>query len=117
MEVTLRSDALFDAVANANIPVKFAKVDLAASGDLVALVASKKIRVVSGALVAAGAVTAKFQTGAATDLTGAMSLITGTPLNLAFSPAGHFETVAGAKLNLVLGGAVQVSGWLVYVEV
>ncbi len=117
MEVTLRSDGLFDAVANANLTVKFAKVDLAASGDLVALVTGKKIRVVDFCLVAAGAVTVKFQTGAATDLTGAMSLITGTPLQPGFDPTGHFETVAGAKLNLVLGGSVQVSGWLKYVEV
>ena len=117
MDGTIRSDALYDAVANANLPAKFAKVDLAASGDLVAAVTGKKIRVVGLCLVAAGSVTAKFQTGAATDLTGAISLVAGTPLQPGFDPTGHLETASGGKLNLVLGGAVQVSGWLKYLEV
>lgn len=98
-------------------PIKQAKISLAASGDLVAAVAGKSIRVLAYSIVAAGAVTAKFQSGGATDLTGAMSMITGTPLAPGESLAGHFQTVAGEKLNLVLGSSVQVSGHLTYQEV
>jgi hypothetical protein len=103
--------------------MKFAKVDLAASGDLVTAVAGKRIRVLSYKLVAAGSVTVKFQSGASTDLTGAMSQIVGVPNACDHAPpvhgvpTGYFETEVGEKLNLVLGGSVQVSGHLTYVEV
>ena len=36
---------------------------------------------------------------------------------LNFSPVGHFETVAGEKLNLVLGSGIAVAGGLTYIEV
>ena len=103
--------------------MKFAKIDLAASGDVVSAVTGKKIRVLSYFLVSAGSVTAKFQSGASTDLTGAMSLIVGVPNACDHAPpvhgmpTGYFETAPGEKLNLVLGGSVQVSGHLTYVEV
>lgn len=113
----IRSDAVFDATTNVMALVQYAKIDLAASGDLVALTAGKRIRVLSLTLVAAGAVTAKLQSGASSDLTGAMSLITGVPLVWPESPRGYVQTVSGEKLNLVLGGAVQVSGQLSYVNV
>ena len=34
-----------------------------------------------------------------------------------FSPIGWFETVAGALLNLELSAAVNVAGFVAYVEV
>ena len=85
--------------------------------------ANRKIRVIGYTLVAASAVTAKFQSGGSTDLTGAMSLITGVPLSphsdarLPAGVIGLFETNIGEKLNLVLGSGVQVSGHLAYVLV
>lgn len=99
----------------------FAKISTAASGQtqLVAGQAGRTIRVHAFFLVAASAVTAKFQSGS-TDLTGAMSMITGTPLQAQPAPlqvsarGAHFETNAGDDLNLNLGGAVQVSGWIEY---
>lgn len=106
-------------------PVKFAKIDVAASGDntIVAAVAAsapepaKKIRVLGYVLVADGAVTAQWQSGAAgTALSGAMSLAANGGVSAPFSPVGQFETVAGALLNLSLGGAVGVRGHLVYQE-
>lgn len=90
------------------------KIDLAASGDLVALQTSKRIRVLSYVLVSAGTVTAKFQSGGSTDLTGAMSLVAASGISSGYNPQGHFETAVGAKLNLVLSGSVQVSGHLTY---
>lgn len=97
-------------------------VVIAASGSgsntLVAAVTGKKIRVLAAVLVAAGAVTAKFQSGAAgTDLTGAMSLAVNGSLVLPFNPSGWFETAASTLLSLLLGGAVSVAGVITYVEV
>lgn len=96
---------------------KFAKIALAASGDLVALVATKKIRVLAYNFIVAGATTVKFQSNAATDLTGVKTLAANGGLVAGFCPVGHFETAAGEKLNLVLGTAVVTGGELTYVEV
>lgn len=96
------------------------KVDTAASGatPLVAAPKSdKRYKVTGYHLVAAGAVTAKFVSGS-TDLTGAMSMITGVPHTV--PPGNALDTPAvllcgyGEALNLTLGGAVQVSGWVAY---
>ncbi len=106
--------------------IKFVSVSKAGSGDneLIPLVAAaaplaaKRIRVVDYLLVAAGTVTAVFESSTGgPDLTGAMTLIAGTPNTPGFSPVGHFETAAGASLNLRLGGAIQVSGFIAYQEV
>lgn len=116
-----RSDTVYDGTtSNAQLVVQYASVSVAGSGDntLVSATSGKKIRVLGGCLVAAAAVTAQFQSGAANaNLTGAMSLITGTPLMLPPSQYGHFQTNAGDGLHLSLGGAVQVSGWIAYVLV
>jgi hypothetical protein len=99
------------------------KVDTATSGanTLLTGVANQKFRVYGYLLVAAGAVTANVKSGS-TSLTGAMSLITGTPLS-AWSPVAEgqrnpvLETASGDDLVLTLGGAVQVSGHLLYEQV
>lgn len=100
---------------------KFVAVDKASSGDneVVAAVTGKKIRVLAGLLVMTGtAVTIRFESGAGgTALTGQMTPTQGNVIPLAFCPLGHFETAPGAALNLELGGAQSVDGWLVYVEV
>jgi hypothetical protein len=98
---------------------KFAVIDVAGNGDntLVAAVADKKIRVLACFLVAAGAVTARFEDGAGgTALTGQMNLTTNSGFTLPFSPVGWFETGVNTLLNLELSGAVSVDGCLVYVE-
>jgi hypothetical protein len=92
-------------------------ISAASSGDntLLAAVTGHKIRVHSYKLVAAGAVTTRFESAASgTALTGVMSQITGVPNDGLFEKEGLFETVAGELLNLELGGAVQVSGHLTY---
>jgi hypothetical protein len=96
---------------------RFATIALSASGDLVAAVTSKKIRVLSYNLVVAGATTVKFQSNAATDLTGVKTLAANDGLVVGFSPVGHFETVSGEKLSLALGTGVVTGGELTYVEV
>jgi len=99
---------------------KFAVIAAASSGDntLVAAVASKKIRVLSAYAVAAGAVTARFEDGAAgTAKSGQMALAANGGFVLPFNPVGWFEGTANTLLNLELSGAVSVAGGLVYVEV
>lgn len=104
--------------------MKFSKIDASSSGSntIVAAVAGKKIRVLSYVIIAAGAVTAKWQS-ASTDLTGAMSLAANggaAPSVSVLAPGGVyglFETASGEALNLNLGGAVNVSGHLTYIEV
>ncbi|WP_374312434.1 hypothetical protein [Dongia sp.] len=111
-----------DAIMNGTTALtpKFAIIDAATSGDntLVAAVSGKKIRVLSCVLVAAGAVNARFESGAGgTALSGQMNLTTNSGFTLPFSPVGWFETAAATLLNLELSGAVSVDGCLVYVEV
>lgn len=98
-------------------PIKFAAINTATSADLVDAVTGKKVRVLSLFLALASTTTVKFQSGAATDLTGAMTLAAGhLQLVLPFNVGGWFQTAAGAKLNLVLGAGVQTSGHLTYIE-
>jgi hypothetical protein len=99
---------------------KYAVISGASSGDntVVAAVTGKKIRVLSFFLVAAGAVTVRFESGASgTALTGVMSLAANGGLSCPLNELGYFETAAGVLLNLELGGVVQVSGHLTYIEV
>ena len=99
--------------------VKRAVIDAATSGDnsIVSAVTGKKIRVLSVVLVSAGTVTVRFESGAGgTALTGQLTLAANVGFSSGYSPVGHFETAAGAALNLELSGAVSVDGWIVYVE-
>ena len=98
----------------------FVAISCATSGNntLVAADATKKIRVLSMNVIAASAVDFRLESAAGgTALTGVMSLGANGGFVLPFSPVGHFETVANELLNMELGGAVQVSGSLVYVLV
>jgi hypothetical protein len=100
--------------------VLFASVSASSSGNntLVAATAGSKIRVLNVVLIAASAVTVAFQSGAGgTALTGTMSLAANGGFAPGYDPHGHFETAAGSLLNLSLGSAVQVSGWIKYILV
>lgn len=96
---------------------KFAAISSTGSGDTLALVSGKKIRVLSLFLLVAGATTVKFQSGATTDKTGAMSFPANGGISLPFNPIGHFETASGEKLNHVLGSSVGIAGGFTYIEV
>ena len=105
---------------NVGAGAKSVAVAASSSGDntLVAAVAGKKIRVLSCVLIAAGAVTTRFESGASgTAMTGQMSLAANGGFTLPYNPHGWFDTTAGELLNLELGGAVSVAGVVVYVEV
>lgn len=114
----LGTDSIMDGVTA--LTPKFAAIAASSSGDntLVAAVTAKKIRVLSYTLVAAGAVTCRFEDGAGgTAKSGQMALAANGVLTVPFSPVGHFETTANTLLNLELGGAVSVAGHICYVEV
>lgn len=105
-------------VHNKNALILRAKIDKAtgAQHEIVAARDGNKIVVLSYLLVAAGAVTAQWESGS-TDLTGAMTLATGVPNALTNEEYGMFNTENGEALNLTLGGAVQVSGFVTYIYV
>lgn len=97
--------------------VAYGSISVASSGDNTILAAQTgyKIVVHSYTLVAAGAVTARWYSGAGgTARSGAMTMATGTPNVSAFNPLGHLETAVSTALVLNLGGAVQVSGHFTY---
>lgn len=103
----------------ANSPVKFAIISASSSNNtLVAAVAGKKIRVLSLALMAAGAVNAKLQSAAGgTDITGLFYPAANGGFVLPYNEGGWCETVAGELLNLNLSDAQAVGGCLSYQEV
>lgn len=106
--------------AGAALTPKFAKITASSSGatEIVALVSSKKIRVLSWNLVVNAAVNVKWQSHVTpTDKTGLHYFAANGGISVAFNPYGHFETVAGEALDINLSGAVAVGGSLVYVEV
>ena len=96
--------------------------DTNAANKIVAGVANAQIRVLKFFIVAAGAVTATFEsfgTGA-TALTGAMSMVAGVPLADSGFYGGPsrgtvslFDCKTGEDLRINLGGAVQVSGYAI----
>lgn len=108
------------AIAGVPVTVKFAAIDVASSGDntLLASVSSKKIRVLSLFLVAAGSVNVRFESGAGgTALTGQMNLVANTGFVLPFNPGGWFETATTTLLNCELSAAISVDGSFSYIEV
>lgn len=99
--------------------IQYAKVSASSSGNntVVAAATGKRIRVLSCFLVAAAAVTAKWQSGGSgTDLTGAASLAANGGYVLPFNEGGWFQTEPDTLLNLSLGGAVSVAGSISYIE-
>jgi len=98
----------------------FSTIVASASGatTIVALVSSKKIRVLALQLVANAAVNVKWQSHVTpTDLTGLAYLGANGGYVLPFNPVGWFQTNTGEALDINLSGAVAVGGCLTYVAV
>lgn len=102
---------------------KFVKISTTDTGDntVLALVADKKIRVLSYTIVSAGTVSCTWMSdvvgGTQVALTGAMPLVANTGVHAAYCPVGHFETVSAKALVLTKSADVDVFGHLTYVEV
>jgi hypothetical protein len=116
--ISFRTDAISNNLTE--LVPKFAVIDHATSGDntILAAVSSKKIRVHQLFLVAAAALTVRFESGAGgTALTGQMNVAANGGFVLPFSPMGWFETAATTLLNMELSGAFSCDGVLGYTEV
>lgn len=101
--------------------MKFAVIDRATSGEIVAAVSGKRIRVLSYLFSVATTTTVRFDS-ASTALTGAMTANAGVPFNAPQGPntqqgaMGVLQTERGEAFNVTLGAAVQISGHLLYEE-
>ncbi len=94
-----------------------AVISVSSSGnnEIVAAIPGVSIVVVGYCIICASAVTVKFKSGTAgSDLTGAMPCGANGGLITPQWSGGHFDTGIGESVNLVLGGAVQVSGYILY---
>jgi len=112
---------LYDGLAGApgEVEVKFAVVDeaTAADNEIVALVASKSIRVLSYVLVASGgANTVTWKSATAGNISGGMGVADTGGIS-ANSETGLFQTTAGEALELTLSAATSVDGHISYIEV
>jgi hypothetical protein len=98
-------------------PAQFVSINVSVGGQtqlVAAPGAGLAIKVVQYVIIAAGAVTVKFQSGNA-DLTGPMALAQNGGCVVLGEPSAHlFQTAVNTALNINLGGAVQVSGHLAY---
>jgi hypothetical protein len=124
VDAAIRSDVIQN--SGSQLTPKFAPINLIATGTLVAAVSGKKIRVISLVMsieMNDGDETYTFKSGAGgTALTGALGDQSAAGVTFVFaypfSPIGHFETAAGALLELSLAGSTpNAQGSLVYVEV
>jgi len=103
--------------------VKKAQIDAASAGDnqIVAAVPGFKIRVLAIKFSVASDVTTSWMSGlagGASQLWPAETWKAGGGMSDAWGPiCFFFETLTGEALNLYLGGAVQVSGGINYIEV
>ena len=115
-EIANRGDAIFNALVSN--PVKFGKLAQVAGAvcaDIVAAVASRRIRVLGGYFNSTGTATAIFMTtGASAALTPKIVINTGFVLPI--NPYGYFETAVGSALTLQVEGG-SVGGIITYQEV
>lgn len=98
--------------------IKQAKIDIAASGTIIAGVAGKITTIISMILVNnIGTTTITIKDGS-TALTGAMLLAAGVPFILPPDPTVDWfqSAVAGNDIVLTLGASTQVSGSVWYVQ-
>lgn len=96
--------------------LKSAFVTGSGSADIVAAVASTKLRVMSLALTAASGCTIKLQSGGSTDKTPPFHIASNGNLTLS-NPLGIFESNIGEKLNVVVSGVTTYSAMVSYREV
>lgn len=103
-------------------PVKTALINYATAttpGIVIPAVAGRKLRVLLCDFVTEAEVTVQFQDDDSVPnvIVPAQLFAAKSGKSTTFCPIGHFETGVGLGLDIVLGGAVQVSGYLRYIEV
>ena len=99
-----------------NAGLKSAQITGSASADVIAAVASTKLRVLSMAITSVSGCTVKLQSGATSALTPPFHI--GANGNITLSnPLGLFESASGQKINAVVSGTTTYSVFLTYREV
>jgi len=102
-------------------PLKRALINVAAGGagglSLVAAVTGKKIRVRQYFLTVSTNVTVRFDSATASPSLSGNMIQPAESVYKDFSDDGLFETDAGDALILEVGGAADVDGYILYVEV
>ena len=105
--------------APVEVAVQYAKIDNAAGAgqtQIVAAVAGQKIVVLAARVIAHAADTFKFQDHN-TDLQGFQDLAAlGSAYDLPFMKHGWMQTSVGNELNINSSGAVQLSGYVVFIQ-
>jgi hypothetical protein len=99
---------------------KFATFSTSSSGatTVVALVSSKRIRVLRWRCSANGTTNVKWQSHVTpTDISGLSYLTQFKDSGGAYCPVGHFQTVSGEALDINNSAAIAISGEVTYVEV
>ncbi len=121
-KAALASDVVFD--GNSELVPKFAFANVAASqtdAQVVAAVASKKIRVLAVVVVAGATATNITFNSKPGGAGSAISCLLANGANggavLPFSPVGWFETAAGQGLSVTTGAGSTTGILVVYVEV
>ena len=95
--------------------LKSASFSLAATGSIVASVASKRIKVYAVKLICSAAISVNFRSGGATALEGAQPIAAnGGFIESVNPPSFLFGTTAGESLDLVISGAGTASGRISY---
>lgn len=96
---------------------KFAKVTLSATGEIVAAVTSKKIRVLRYSAMADAACTFSLKSHTTGQISGTKYIAANGGAGGSFCPLGHCETVSGEALDLTITGTANVSIDVTYIEV
>ncbi len=111
-------NALYGQIARSG-EIKWAAIDIASNGDntVVTGVAGKRIRVISIMFLCTSAVTVAWKSGASTTRIPGQAWPANGGVALEIAIPYFVETDAGDNLVANLSGALQVSGFLGYVEV
>lgn len=99
-----------------NAGLKSAQITSSVNADVIAAVASNKLRVLSMAITAASGCTVKLQSGGSSDRTPPFHLAANGNITLS-NPLGLFESASGEKINAVVSGTTTYSVFLSYREV
>jgi hypothetical protein len=99
-----------------NAGLKSAQITGSGSADVIAAVASTKLRVLSMMISSYSGCTIKLQSGASSDLMPPIFFRDNTTVTLS-NPLGLFESASGQKINAVVSGNTTYSVFLSYREV
>jgi len=99
-----------------NAGLKSAFITGSANADVIASVASTKLRVLSMAITSVSGCTVQLQRGGSTNVTPPFHIAGNGNLTLS-NPLGLFESATGEKINAVVSGTTTYAVFLTYREI